>query len=101
MGQTHENLVGTNSNSKTRPTLQRNRPTTLVDMMQFVAEWFDLVENKMLFVMYRETKLLSVGIVFKRSLWIVLMLLKMWRRILKMRRMIKLSFQFLRTLSNQ
>ncbi|KAK2654367.1 hypothetical protein Ddye_014223 [Dipteronia dyeriana] len=46
MGQTHENLVGTNSNSKPRPTLHRNRPTTLVDMMQFVTEWFDLEENE-------------------------------------------------------
>ncbi|KAK3212403.1 hypothetical protein Dsin_017109 [Dipteronia sinensis] len=46
MGQTHENLTGPNSNSKPRPTLHRNRPTTLVDMMQFVAEWFDFEENE-------------------------------------------------------
>ncbi|KAK3223268.1 hypothetical protein Dsin_010293 [Dipteronia sinensis] len=45
MGQTHENLVGSNSNSKPKPTLHRNRPTTLVDMMQFVSEWFDFEEN--------------------------------------------------------
>ncbi|KAK3185104.1 hypothetical protein Dsin_032390 [Dipteronia sinensis] len=47
MGQIHENLVGSNSNSKPRqPTLPRNRPTTLVDMMQFVKEWFDFEERE-------------------------------------------------------
>ncbi|KAI9160352.1 hypothetical protein LWI28_007354 [Acer negundo] len=45
-GQTHENLIWTNSNSKPRPTLPKGRPTTLVDMMRFVSDWFDFEENE-------------------------------------------------------
>ncbi|KAK0593144.1 hypothetical protein LWI29_031791 [Acer saccharum] len=37
-------MASTNSNSKSRPTLPRNRPTTLIDMMHFVSNWFDYEE---------------------------------------------------------
>ncbi|KAI9177151.1 hypothetical protein LWI28_011704 [Acer negundo] len=39
------NCSAPNSNYKPRPTLHKNRPTTLIDMMQFVAQWFDFEEN--------------------------------------------------------
>ena len=31
---------------KHKPTLPKGRPTTLVDMMQFVSDWFDFEESE-------------------------------------------------------
>ncbi|KAK0577341.1 hypothetical protein LWI29_031612 [Acer saccharum] len=46
MGQTHQNMARPNSNSKPKPTLPKGRSTTLIDMMQFVSDWFDFEENE-------------------------------------------------------
>ncbi|KAK2654634.1 hypothetical protein Ddye_014490 [Dipteronia dyeriana] len=46
MGQIHQNMARPSSKSKHKRTLHKGRSTTIIDMMQFVSDWFDSEESE-------------------------------------------------------